>query len=191
MSTNSTKKYSDLKKIGITLFIAVLIVIALFAVGCSTPAVSTPDPEASAASTPAEEEPAPEPEDDGILAFGETVTFADGLSISVSTPAPFTPSETAAGLIDGQQGIVLEFVLTNNTEKPYEPMIFNTASSGGVEATMIADSEQGILFPPSTTVLPGQTVKWNEAYSVADPASITLEVSAGFEYDSAIYTNVK
>lgn len=190
MSTNSTKKHSDLKKIGIVLFIAVLVVIALFATACSTPAVSTPDPKASAAAAP-EEAPSEEPVDDGVFAFGETVTYADNLSISVSAPAAYIPSDTAAGMVDGQSYIFFEVVLTNNTGKTYEPMVFNTASSGGVEASMISDVAQNVGFGPTTAVLDGQTIKWHEAYSVADAASITLQVSAGFEYDDAIFTNIK
>ena len=191
MSTNSTKKHSDLKKIAVVLFVLALVVIALFATGCSTPATPTPDPEASAAAAPAEEEPAPEPEDDGTFAFGETVTYADNLSISVSAPSAYTPSDTAAGMVAGQSYVVFEVVVTNNTGATYEPMVFNTASSAGQEASMISDVAQSVGFGPTTAVLDGQTIKWHEAYSVADPASITLQVSAGFEYDDAIFTTIQ
>lgn len=195
MSTTPAKKHSDLKAIGVTLFILLLIVVAMFAVGCSTSEASTPDPEASAAAAPAEDsvdEPAPEAEVTGVHAFGETVTFDDGLSLSVSTPSEFTPSELSAGAVDGQSSVVFEFVISNNTDKNFDPVLMlATASSGGSEASGVFDTDQGVGFPPTTVVLPGQTIKWLQAFSVADPASITLETSVSFSHDDVIFTNNK
>lgn len=113
----------------------------------------------------------------------------NGVSISVSEPTEYTPSDSAMGQIDGYDNVVFEFVLTNNSEERYEPALRNTASSAGEEASTIFDTEKGVEFPPSTVVLPGKSVKWQEAFSLADPSDITLQVSFGFTYDSPVFTN--
>ena len=189
MSTNIEKKHSDLKKIGIVLFILVLIVVALFATGCSTPAASAPDPKASAAAAPEQE---PVAEDDGTYAFGETVTYEDGVSVSVSEPADYTPGELSAGAVAGQPTLAFKFVVTNNSEEPFDPsLVLATVASGGTEAAGVFDTENEVGFPPMTKVLPGQTIEWVQAWSVADAASLTLELNVGFTHDAAIFTNVQ
>jgi len=193
MSTNTQKKHSDLKNIGIVLFVVLLVVIALFSVGCSAPSAS-PDPQASAATTPSEEPAPAEPvaEKPAMPVFGETVSYDDGVSISVSAPAPFEPSEYAAGVVAGQPVVAFELVITNNGTEPFDPAtVFATIASGGTEAAGVFDTEKGIGFPPMTTVLPGSTVKWNQAWSVADPSNITMEVSVGFLNQPAIFVSSK
>lgn len=174
--------------------VCTLLVFAFILTGCSaTPVAEDTDPEASQAAAPDTVTPAveEEPEDDGILAFGETVTWDNNVSLSVSAPAPYTPTEYAAGAVEGQQVVIFELVLTNNSGEVYEPAVYGTASSGGVEAAGVFDYDQGVTLPPTTAILAGQTIKWQQAYSVADPANITLQISAGFEYDDAIFTNVQ
>lgn len=185
MSYTTHKQRKIGKAVLTVVVIFVLAIIAIMVAGCSTPAASTPDPAASSATTPEEAEPV----DDGSYSFGETATFEDGVSFSVSEPATFAPSETAMGQVDGQQFLVFEFVATNNSDENLEPsLILATASSGGEEAAGIFDTEQSIGFPPATTVLPGATIKWKQAFSVVDPSNITLEVNIGFD-KTAIFTN--
>lgn len=189
MSTNTTKKYSDLKKIGVVLFVALLIVVALFATGCSTPAASAPDPEASQASAPEQE---PVVEDDGLYAFGETVTYEDGVSVSVSEPADYVAGELASGPVAGQPTLAFKIVVTNGSEEPFDPsLVLATLASGGAESAGVFDTENEVGFPPMTKVLPGQTVEWIQAWSVVDAASLTLELNVGFTHDAAIFTNVQ
>lgn len=191
-----TKRHSSFLRKLVTVAV-VLFILALVFVGCSSiDAAPAADPKASQAApvteAPATEEPAEEaPADNLPLVFGETATWDNNVSISVSEPVAFQPTEYAAGMVEGHTSVVFEFVLTNNSGENYEPLIYNTATSGGVDAPGIFDVEKGIDFAPTTVVLPGKTIKWKEAYSVADASDITLEVSAGFEYASAIYTNSK
>lgn len=190
MSTNSTKKNTDLRNIGVFLLIACLVVIAIFVSGCSVPAAAKPDPSASSAAAP-EQEPVVE-EDSGTLAFGETITYDDGVSASVSAPAEFVPGEYSAGAVAGQVVLAFEFVITNNSTEPFDPsLVMATASSGGSEASAVFDVENEVNFPPMTKVLPGQTIKWVQAWSVADASAVTLEVNVGFTHEAAIYTNIK
>lgn len=170
------------------LLLALLFVVSFLLMGCSVvPKAEAADPKASQAATP--ETPAEEPEDDGVSAFGETVTWDSGVSLSVSAPAPYTPTEYAAGAIEGHQTVVFEFVLTNGSDETYDPMVYGTASSGGVDAPGVFDTSANIGFAPTTAVLVGQTIKWQQAYSVLDPANITMEITAGVLFDDAIFTN--
>lgn len=150
----------------------------------SSPAAK-PDPSPSFAESPEEEDDKP-----GTLPFGDAVTYEDGVSISVSAPTSFTPSEYAAGVEQANQ-ILFSFTITNDSDANLQPSAYSRLASGGAEASMIFDSENGAGSGPSTVLLPGQTVTWTEGYSVADPASLVLQVSPSFDYADAIFTNVK
>src|SRR5688572_29311506 len=134
---------------------------------------SAPSPKPSFAE-PAPEptsEPVPDPQEDMILAFGEAMTWENKVSLSVSARGPFTAGEYAAGATPGQEQIVFTLVITNNSTEVLEPSVYGTLSSGGAEASRIFDSGNPageISSGPSTAILPGQTIQWLEAYSVAD-----------------------
>lgn len=170
--------------------IAFAILFALILTGCSTPS-TTPSSDASVA-TPA---PSASPKEKNTLkAFGGVNTWDNGVSISVSEPVPFEATRNAAGVVEGQAHVIYTLVLTNGTDKVLEGMsLYETVSSGGVEAHAISDSGHSlgsIGFAPTTSVLPGQTIKWMVAYNLADPKSVTFEISPGFEYKKAIFTNI-
>lgn len=171
---------------------------AILLTGCSVAAESTPDPAASAASTPTEDSAEPAAEETVnplIKPFGEIVTYEDGVSISVSPGASFTPGEYAQGAESGTP-LVFKVIITNNSDVTVEPAAIPSATSGGQPATYIADvanPEYGDLgMFPTTTLLPGQTIEWYTAFAVADPADVTYQISpTSFDYDSAIFTTVK
>jgi predicted lipid-binding transport protein (Tim44 family) len=121
------------------------------------------------------------------VAFGETVTYDDGLAVTVSAPETFTPGEYAAGA-DQAANVVFTITITNGTDKNFDPTLaYPSVASSGVEASSVYDSDQS-LDQPSTTVPAGQSVTWRSAFSVADPAQLILEISPGpFEYDSIVY----
>ena len=154
--------------------------------GCATEAATTPDVAASQAPKPTEE-PEQQP---AVLNFGDVKTYTDGVSISVSEPVPFTPSSTASSSVDGET-VLFTLVLTNNSKVVLEPYAYTTVASGGVEADVIFDLEQKVGDAPVTSILPGQTVKWVEGYSVADVNNLTLQTSPGFNYDDALFAYVQ
>lgn len=178
---------------------AALLVATLAFTGCipmgkaSSP--DKPKPAPSFAEEPAVEEE-PEPEvvvDTGVLNFGDAMTWDDDVSLSVSAPAPFTPTEWAAGA-DQAHHIAFTLVLTNGSSEVLEPLVYSRVSSGGVEASPVFDVDNPVgdlSGGPVTAILPGQTVTWVEGYSVADPAAITFQVAPSFEYVDAIFTNIK
>jgi len=162
---------------------------------CSAPATGTsgePAPSMSevqeTAAADAAAAPAAEPEStlNKLPKFGETVTF-DGLSVGVSAPEAFSPSQYAFGA-DQAANVKFTVTLTNTGSEGYDPVLtFISASSGQQEATQIFD--EALMGAPTTTILPGQAVSYQVGFSVADPAQIVLDVTGGFDYETVTYTS--
>jgi hypothetical protein len=149
------------------------------------PAPTMTDVQSAAAAAPAESTAA---EVKSTYTFGETATF-DGLSLGISAPAPFTPSEYALG---GTQPSNVKFTitLTNTGDEPYDPTLtYITASSASQEAEGVYDSEANLGGAPSTTILPGASTSYEVGFNVADPAQIVMDVSSGFDYAKTTWTN--
>lgn len=139
---------------------------------------------------PAEEA---EPEPVGNLAFGDTMIWEDNVELTVSAPEGYTPSEYAAGA-DFPNNIAFTMTITNNSSENLDPLPYERLSSGGQEASQIFDftaEGEDVGVPPTTTILPGQSVTWKSAWSVADPNSLTMQVSPSFAYEDAVFTNLQ
>ncbi|MDP9421143.1 MAG: hypothetical protein M3P53_13560 [Actinomycetota bacterium] len=134
------------------------------------------------------EAPAVEPEQSSELSFGETFTYENGLSITVSAPEPYTKSDTGAGAEDSAAQVKFDVTVVNGTSERYEPALFSTTlQSDNAEGDAIFDSANGINGAPSTVLLPGREASFAIAYGVSNPADLVLEVSPGFEYESIVY----
>lgn len=122
--------------------------------------------------------------------FGQKATWSDGVSVTVSEPSDFTPSEYAAGVTGGTPKL-FEVTIENGSQKNVDPqMFFFSAQSGSQEASEIYDTEQGLDMTPTTTLLPGKSVNFKIAFDLADPSDITMEVGVlDFEKDSIYFTN--
>lgn len=123
--------------------------------------------------------------------FGDVITYKDGVSVSVSKPVPYNPSASAGNGIAGQSDVVFTMVVTNHSKQNLEFTGFPQATSGGKSAYDITDIGNNVGNTPDSTLLPGQSITWLEAFSVADPSNITLEYSPSFVYDQAIFTSSK
>lgn len=154
---------------------------------------------APAASAPAEETTPPVEEVDAaapgsrVYAFGETVDYATSATpytVTLSQPRPFTPSESAAGEPGAGGAIVFDITVTNTGTAPLDvTLVWPTASSGGAEAEGIYDSEQDVNAPPSTPVLPGNSITYPSAWGIADAADLTVRVpGADYADPEAIYS---
>ena len=147
---------------------------------------SVSKPVASAASG-ASSAPSAAPADTNFK-FGQTVTYKDGLAITVSAPAPYTPSDAAAGATQASN-IVFTITVKNGTTKNYDPAIYTTVSSAGTEADSIIDIGDSTLNVPTTTILAGQSVTYKDAYSVADATKLVMDIEPGFGYDKTTFTS--
>jgi hypothetical protein len=126
------------------------------------------------------------------LAFGDTMVWDDGVAMTVSEPEPFEPSDLSAGA-DQAEDLVFTLTITNDSSETVQPVVLSTLSSDGTEATRIVDvgGEGGqVGIPPTTPVLPGESITWREAWSVADAASLTMQTAPSFQYEQVIFTNV-
>ncbi|MFK4804706.1 hypothetical protein ACI3KX_02455 [Microbacterium sp. ZW CA_36] len=126
-----------------------------------------------------------------VLKFGDTYTWEDDMSMSVSLGA-YVPTEYAAG-VDHANQILVTVTLTNNSAETFEPLVMGSMVSGGVTASSITDIGGPVelaVFAPTDPVLPGNSITWNEAWSVADPATLQYSIApATLGYDDAIFTS--
>jgi hypothetical protein len=124
----------------------------------------------------------------GTTTFGQTVTW-EGVELTVSPPQPYTPTEFAAGHTQAS-AVVFDVRLVNTGTEPLDAAAyFATVQSGNVEGSEIFD--EGIEGSPMTSLLPGREAVWRQAFSVADPADIVMEVEVNwgdFLAEPAIYT---
>lgn len=132
----------------------------------------------------------------GNLAFGETMTWDDGVALTVSVPEPYTPSDFAVGTTQADD-VVFTLTITNNSTENLQPIPLPTLSSGGEDASQIFDigadvegNSDDVGIPPTALIPPGGSVTWRAAWSVADPSSLTMQASPSFLYPDAVFTNV-
>lgn len=162
--------------------------------GTNRPTTSSSEsPADTAAESPAdtaEESPAAEEAGDGTQKFGDSYKYEDGLTVTVSKPAKFKPSDVS--FVSKPQKNYRQFTITvvNKTGKPYDPSMFTASlQSGNEEMEEIFDSAKGFEGSPTTKVLNGRETKFKIGFGAADPADMVLEVAPGFEYESAIFTS--
>ena len=181
---------------GLAVLVSVaVLVVGLVAAGSVRDSIDESYGETGGSSSPDVAEPS-EPTDDASeeassenAVFGDVWSYDDGISVSVSAPQPFTPSETAAGA-DQAAAVVFTVTVQNDTGANYDPIeAYSSVSSAGVEASQVFDSAQGLMGSPSTAVPAGQSATWQEVYSVSDPAQLVYQIAPGYDYDAAIFTN--
>lgn len=126
----------------------------------------------------------------GTAAFGRAYTWDDGLSVTIAAPQPYTPSQSAAGVVAGQTAVALQITVVNGTSAPFDPVLFTvSAQSGNTEASKIYDSAKNIGGGPSTKVLAGRETTYKVAFSVADPKDLIVEFSPDFTHRSVLFAS--
>lgn len=175
--------------------VSVISTIAFIAAASKTSdALSDASRQLSSAVASAQASTAPDQSPDAgqVAAFGEGFKFEDGVQVEVSQPAAFTPSASAfTGSGQFTTYVRFDVTVTNNSTKPFTPMLMTfAATSGGVAAEDVYDMEANVTgMGPDGDVLPGSTVTFAVAYAVKDPADLQLDVSTGFDYDTVYFTS--
>lgn len=137
----------------------------------------------AAVETVTETEQSAEPESSNPH-FGDTYTWPDGLEVTISQPVEYTPSEYAVGAVEGETALAYDVTITNGTKEDVESLGINfTVASGGQEGTAIFDTDGGVEMPTST-ILPGKSLTWKIAYSVADPTDVQISVDNLTDFSS-------
>ena len=120
--------------------------------------------------------------------YDQTVTYDDGLQISVSAPESFSPSPQASGA--GQPAnIAVTVTVYNGSATDFVPGTVTSVVSAGASGNPIVDPSNGMTgLPPAATVAPGATVSYVEAYSVADADDVVYVVTPAAAYLPARFT---
>ena len=133
---------------------------------------------------------APDEPDTGTAVFGDTLEYDDGLTVTVSAPQPFTPSDSAH--VDGPAPaafVAFDVTVGNGTATDYDPIgLFVTLQSGSTEEAQVFDTEQGLEGAPYTTLLPGREVSFRIGFGASVPDDLVLQLSPGFEYEPVLFT---
>lgn len=180
--------------LGIVAFVVVLGIIGAVANGGKKHGTNSAAPPATQAGTtttakapgkpaaPAKKKPA-------TAAYGDTYTYTDGLAITVSHVAKYTPSQYAAGTHPGDEAVVLTVKITNGTKKPFDTTLVGVnvkAGADGAATEKIYDDTSGIGF--SGTIVPGSTATARFGFDIPKGAAGKLDIEvqpdSGLEYDS-------
>ena len=175
--------------------VALIAITAAFGLAAcsSSPTVDQPTEETEDTSqvAPDTEEVADEeeaPEFSGTAAFGDAATWPEGVTITVSQPEPFTPSEYSAGGGEGD-AYIFTVTMTNGSDENFEPLVMETVTSGGTQLSSIIDMDQDLDFAPTATMLPGDTLTWNVGYNIPDMDSLRFQIAPSVLMDEVIFTN--
>ena len=138
------------------------------------------------------ETPAPAEEttpEASAYAFGQTVTFDDGMRVTIGKPAAFKPSEYAAGTEGFTRFVKFRITIENRTGKAFDPtMATMTLLSGETEGSEVYDSEHNLGSGPSTKLLNSRKVTYTVGFGVKDPKDIVVEYSLSFEHQAAMFS---
>jgi hypothetical protein len=125
----------------------------------------------------------------GVAAFGQRVTFDDGVAVEVTAPQAFTPSRYAIGN-ERDRAVSFEVTIINGSDQPLDAVTTTVrATHAGRDAPVVFDSQKGMSGTPQGTVLPGKSITFPVAVSIGkDAADLQIDVTPGFIRDPAIFS---
>jgi hypothetical protein len=126
-------------------------------------------------------------------AFGQKITWPDGVAAMVSELKAYKPSNSAAGAQAASRYVSMTVTLTNGSDKNIEATGTSlSATADGAVADQVFDSAKGIDGSPTSTILPGKSVTYTVAFGLPskDPVDLQVDVrpSFGYGYQPAIFT---
>lgn len=136
-----------------------------------------------------EPEPSPSETGDATLSFGQSYTWEDGISLTVSKPKPFKPGEHAS---KEKAKAYVRFTVTvvNKSSKPLDlNLTYITVQSDNKEASTVFDSQADLGGAPSTKLLKGRGAESEIGFGVGNPKDLVMEVALqdDFEHPSLLY----
>lgn len=175
----------------ISITAAALLLAGLALTGCAQTGGATTSRDEPAAAVASD---APAPAQPDVTPFGGTFTYEDGVALTVAAPAPYTPSQYAAGATH-PNNVTITFTVVNGSDATLELLSMPEVTSGGVKGESITDlSNDTVALEPfggNADVLPGQSFSWTMAYSLADAADVTVSIApTPFTYDAAIFSTL-
>ncbi|MFE6228375.1 hypothetical protein [Streptomyces sp. NPDC057854] len=157
--------------------------------GGETPA--PPAPSSAAGTTTASGTPPPGTSPAaGLLPFGRTHRFPDGVEVTVSAPERFTPADTSAGHKDGNIAVKVEVTVRNGSGERLDlvTVVVRGRDGDGREAVRVFDAGQNVMAL-SGGLLPGRKAVADHGFDLPPPAAdpFEVEVNVGFDGDSAFW----
>lgn len=156
----------------------------LFLGACSQPEnVIVPSSAPSASSTSPSQEATPSPARKLSAAFGESVIFPEGVSITVAAPSLVPASASAAGAVEGQIA-VFDMTVKNSSKESVNAALMSypkvSYGASGAQAQTASDIGAGLGSASFSTVLPGETQTIRVAFGIppAELASARVEIQA-------------
>ena len=134
-------------------------------------------------------EPAP---DDTTLAFGQSYTWDDGVTLTVSKGKKFKPGKYSAGGEKAEDYLKYSITVVNKSTKPLDlALTYITVQSDNKEAEQVFDSSNDLEGSPSTKLLKGRESEWDVGFGVANSRDVVMEIAIqdDFERPSLIYTS--
>lgn len=117
----------------------------------------------------------------------DAAVYDDGLEVTVSAAARYTPGAYAAGHTKGNHAYKVSVIIENKSKEKFDATLVGVdarAGLDGVNAEQIFDDKVGEGF--SGTVLPGKKATVQFAFDApADAKNLTVEVSPGFDWDAS------
>jgi hypothetical protein len=127
--------------------------------------------------------------EDPPMAFGQTRTFDDGLSVTVDSPVEFKPSKYAAAS-KAPDYVKFRVKLHNGTGSTFDPSSFSTSlQSGSKEEDEVFDSDKGIGDTPTTKLLDGRDAVFWIGFGAQDTTDLVLDVTADFDRGDVIFAS--
>lgn len=170
--------------------VGVLLIVGVVGAALSggSPTTSTTGNLAESTSAPgASEEPAAERPDDNP-AWGQTVTFDDGSTLTCAKPVKFKRAEFAIGGENAKVLLKSQCTFVNGSDDTFEPGL-TTASMTAGDTEGESVYQEG-LDAPDNPVRPGKKVTWWVGYGVPSAKDVQLTVSLGFlDYDDVTFSD--
>lgn len=158
--------------------------------GCAGTSGGTDDSPPKGSNSDNSAEPAAEKEPkDETPTFGQAYTWEDGITVKISKPASFKPSEYSSF---DEQPDYLKFgvKIVNKSGKTFDVNSFNASlQSGNEEMEQVFDSENGFNGPPATKLLDGRESKFVIGFGAKDVNDLVLQVTPDFEHEAVLYTS--
>ncbi len=120
--------------------------------------------------------------------FGQTVTWDDGISLSISAPETYEPTEAAADSDGFDEAVKFVVTVTNDTQESFSLLfVITEVTSGGADGAQIFDYGEGLGL--SFEDLPvGEEVDIDQAFAVEDANDVVITVTPDLLYDEVEFS---
>ncbi|MDX2561555.1 hypothetical protein PV371_18075 [Streptomyces sp. TX20-6-3] len=119
-------------------------------------------------------------------AFGQTQGYEDGVEVTVSAPVPFTPSDSAAGHLEGNLAVALQITVHNGGDQRLDlaTVMVQVRDGEGREGTRVFDGAPPHLgLGLSGTLLPGKKAVGGYGFDLPPAEKPVLDVEVRVGHD--------